>query len=99
MQVRSICVHVCISAAINRRYRKEEFAKQKNELLAGFEDFSRAMRLSVAYAANVGGTATITGSPTNLVAKEMLDQYVSVSIVVCNEHLDIIFCKTIFTFN
>ncbi|KAI0239546.1 hypothetical protein LSAT2_009709 [Lamellibrachia satsuma] len=38
-----------------------------------FDNFSRAMRLSVAYAANVGGTATITGSPTNLVAKEMLD--------------------------
>ncbi|KAK2168728.1 hypothetical protein NP493_1219g00000 [Ridgeia piscesae] len=62
------------STAALVQQKKEEFAKQKNELLAGFEDFSRAMRLSVAYAANVGGTATITGSPTNLVAKEMLDQ-------------------------
>ena len=41
--------------------------------MKSFDNFSRAMRLSVAYAANVGGTATITGSPTNLVAKEMLD--------------------------
>ncbi|KAI0239543.1 Solute carrier family 13 member 5 [Lamellibrachia satsuma] len=41
--------------------------------MRAFDNFSRAMRLSVAYAANVGGTATITGSPTNLVAKEMLD--------------------------
>jgi len=72
-------IYACVRACVVRRTpcRREELEKKKlgeNDLLAGFEDFSRAMRLSVAYAANVGGTATITGSPTNLVAKEMLDK-------------------------
>ena len=43
---------------------------------------AKGLALSVAYAANIGGIATLTGSPPNLVLKQQADEYV-LHIILC----------------
>ena len=39
-----------------------------------FARLSIGMKLAIAYAANIGGSGTLTGTPPHLVLKGMLDQ-------------------------
>ena len=50
---------------------------------AWFENFSKGIKLSIAYAANIGGSATLTGTGPNLILKGQLDTSVHVLSVVC----------------
>lgn len=50
--------------------REESLAASSREV----KRLAKALALSVAFAANVGGIATLTGTPPNLVLKGMADE-------------------------
>lgn len=46
----------------------------KRQLNPALQRLAKAFALSVAYGANIGGVATLTGSPPNLVFKQQTDK-------------------------
>ena len=42
-----------------------------------FDSFRKSILLGVCYSANIGGTATLTGTATNLIFKGILEEYVN----------------------
>ena len=58
----------------------EEDGEQMSDQDKYFAHVSKGMRLCIAYAANIGGTATLTGTGPNLVLKGQLDALVNTYI-------------------
>ena len=48
--------------------------KRGSHQTSSHANFCKALSLSIAYAANVGGTATLTGTGPNLVFKGVVDE-------------------------
>ena len=46
----------------------------KKEINKDHQQLGKAMTISIAYAANIGGTTTITGCSSNIILKGMADQ-------------------------
>ena len=55
---------------LQERKKIADAAKLKHENIA------KMLSLSIAYASNIGGTATLTGTPTNLLVAEVASKYV-----------------------
>ena len=58
------------TTSFNKIPSKESLSASSREL----HRLSKALALSVAFAANIGGIATLTGTPPNLVLKGMADE-------------------------
>ena len=56
---------------------REESAAADDELGASSSQFTSALLLSVSYACFIGGTASITGTPGNIIMKGVADRCVS----------------------
>lgn len=50
-------------------------SNEKEELTVGERNFAIALMLLIAYAANIGGVATIIGTPPNVVLAGLMDQF------------------------
>ena len=58
----------------------QDLIKGSNEQLEGAESFGKALMMTIAYAASMGGVATLIGSPTNLVFSGAVEKEYGITI-------------------
>jgi len=56
--------------------QRDVIANEHDKSIQALKQFSKMLCISVAYASNIGGLATLTGTPTNLLVAEFANKWV-----------------------
>ena len=66
--------------ALSIVHQLRQLAEQNKTPIKGADQFDKALVLSIAYAASIGGMATLIGTPTNLIFAESVKEFYEVEI-------------------